>query len=153
MDQIGADAGPIRQFVASLHRNVPVDRALDEAEILPSTRAFVRSTLQLTRQGDTHEVAAAFFHGREDVIPDMFARLVVSLPREGVCVDRLLHYLQRHIELDANDHGPLAAKLVTTLCGDQPQRSQEAISAAMAAIAQRIALWDGVLAKITASAG
>ena len=148
MDEIGADVRPIRQFISSLREGVPVNRALDEASILPSTRGFVRSTLCLTKDGQAHEVAAAFFHGREDVIPDMFSRLVVSLPRQGVCVERLVHYLQRHIELDANDHGPLAAKLVRNLSQLQSHGPREAELAAKAAISQRIALWDGVLAEI-----
>lgn len=148
MDEVGADAKPIRQFVASLQQGVPVEQVLSEAAILPTTRAFVRSTLRLTECGLPHEVAAAFFHGREDIIPDMFDRLVKSLPREGVSVERLVHYLKRHIELDADEHGPLARKLVDNLCGNQRQRQRESDEAASQSISQRIALWDGVLAEI-----
>ncbi len=148
MDEIGADARPIREFLSQLRRGVPIDVALDEAAILDNTRDFVRSTLRLTKQGYAHEVAAAFFHGREDIIPDMFSRFVNSLPQQGIRVERLVHYLQRHIELDANDHGPLAARLVKRLCGDQPSREAESMAAAGMAISQRIALWDGILAEI-----
>lgn len=151
MQEIGADLRPIQQFISSLRRAVPVDQALDEVNILPSTRAFVRSTFRLTKNGEPHEVAAAFSYGREDVIPEMFSRLVASLPRQGVCVERLVHYLQRHIELDANDHGPLASKLVKSLCAQQPEREQAAEATASSAISQRIALWDGVLAEIRRS--
>ena len=149
MDEIGADGRPIREFISRLRKSVPVSQALDEVDILTTTKEFVRSTLFLTHHGQPHEVAAAFFHGREDVIPDMFSRLVVSLPNEGVRVERLVHYLQRHIELDANDHGPLAAKLVKTLCHGQRQREQEAEIAAIGAIQQRMALWDGIFSKIS----
>ena len=148
MEEVGADVQPIQTFISSLGRGTTVDCALDEVTILPSTRAFVRATLHLTRQGQAHEVAAAFFHGREDVIPDMFSRLVDSLPRQGVCVERLVHYLQRHIELDANDHGPLASRLVSSLCDQQIERERAAAAVASAAISQRIALWNGVLAEI-----
>jgi hypothetical protein len=153
MDEVGADARPIREFISNITRGMPLDQALEAASILPSTRRFVRSTLRLTTRGQTHEVAAAFFHGREDVIPDMFSRLVVSLPRQGVCVERMVHYLRRHIELDANDHGPLASKLVKSLCDRRPEREQEALTAAMASIAERISLWDGVLGEIRANDG
>jgi hypothetical protein len=148
MDEVGADTSPIRQFVERLRRRIPFESALAEVQILPNTAAFVRSTMQLTMHGEPHEVAAAFFHGREDVIPDMFARLVESLPQQGIRVERLVHYLQRHIELDANDHGPLAKKLVLTLCDNQPKREQEATATARQAIAQRISLWDGILAEV-----
>ena len=78
----------------------------------------------------------------------MFARLVGSLPKQGVPVERLVHYLQRHIELDANDHGPLARKLVNTLCDQLPQREREATLIASQSISQRISLWDGILTEI-----
>jgi hypothetical protein len=148
MDEIGADSHPIRQFVKSLRSGIPLQQALDAAPICPSTRQFVRSTMHLAMNGQPHEVAAAFFYGREDIIPDMFNRLVEVLPREGVPVERLVHYLRRHIELDTNDHGPLALKLVTSLCDHRHQREAEAACVAASAISQRIALWDGVVAEI-----
>jgi Protein of unknown function (DUF3050) len=148
MDEVGADARPIRDFIARLRRGVAVEEALAAVPILPSTRDFVRNTLHLTMNGQPHEVAAAFFYGREDVIPDMFSRLVQSLPQEGVCVERLVHYLNRHIELDAGEHGPLARRIVSNLCDRQPRREGEANAAAHTAITHRIALWDGVLDQI-----
>lgn len=148
MDEVGADARPIREFIAKLRRQVPIEQALSESAILPSTRDFVRSTWQLTSLGKPHEIASAFFHGREDVIPDMFARLVEALPHDGVPVERLVHYLKRHIELDGDEHGPLASKLVDNLCNHQPQRRAEANVAARQAVSQRISLWSGVLAEI-----
>ena len=90
MDEVGADTRPICDFVAKLGRQVPIEQALSETSILPSTRDFVRSTLHLTSLGQPHEIASAFFYGREDVIPDMFARLVVSLPQQDVKVERLV---------------------------------------------------------------
>lgn len=148
MDEIGADSRPIRDFVSQLQNGVPIESALERADILPSTREFVRSTMRLTIEGLPHEVAAAFFYGREDVIPDMFARLVASLQKEGQAIDRFRHYLNRHIELDANDHGPLAQRLVDRLCDEQVQHKIETATAANAAIHQRIRLWDGILAAI-----
>lgn len=148
MDEIGADTQVIREFVASLNRGISLEQALNDASILPSTRDFVRSTMCLAMEGQPHEVAAAFFYGREDVIPEMFSRLVDVLPDEGVPVARLDHYLRRHIELDASDHGPLALKLVATLCDNQPHREAEAASVAATAIKRRISLWDGILSEI-----
>ena len=148
MNEVGADQKPICEFVSKLQQRVPVEQALSEAAILPSTREFVRSTLQLTLLGQPHEIASAFFYGREDVIPDMFSRLVASLPQQGVRVERLVHYLKRHIELDGDTHGPLAKSLVESLCDKQPDRRDEVIVAATRAISQRIALWNGVLAEV-----
>ena len=148
MDEVEADTGPIRKFISQIRQKIPIETALEEAPVLPSTRDFVRSTLRLTLHGLPHEVAAAFFYGREDVIPDMFSRLVDSLPQQGVSVARLDHYLRRHIELDTNDHGPLAQKLVRKLCDDQPQKNLEATATAIHSISQRISLWDGIYAEL-----
>lgn len=148
MTEVGADTGPIQEFIAALQAGLPLDAALDAAAILPGTRRFVRSTLKLACQGSPHEVAAAFFYGREDVIPDMFRRLVNSLPQQGVRVERLAHYLNRHIELDANDHGPLARRLVESLCQGDPARKNHVTATARQSIQQRLDLWDGVLQAI-----
>jgi pyrroloquinoline quinone (PQQ) biosynthesis protein C len=145
MDDVGADARPIRSFLSQLRDCVPFDRALEQSEILPGTRDFVRSTMDLTIHGQPCEIAAAFFYGREDVIPDMFARLVKSLPHEHVSVDRLVHYLNRHIELDGDSHGPLARRLVQHLVGGDPVREQRARRAARVAIQSRMDLWTGIL--------
>jgi hypothetical protein len=78
----------------------------------------------------------------------MFSRLIDSLPKESVSVERLKHYLQRHIELDGNDHGPLARRLLDMLCDNLVARESEAIAVASQAITQRIQLWDGLLKKL-----
>jgi hypothetical protein len=148
MEEVGADTSPIQIFIKQIRRRVPIEQALDAVEILPSTREFVRSTIRLTMSGQPHEVAAAFFYGREDVIPEMFSRFVDSLPKQGVSVERLEHYLRRHIELDANDHGPLAQRLLSMLCDNLKQRESEAINTALQAVTQRIALWEGICNEI-----
>lgn len=148
MTEVGADTSPIQEFTSALQAGVPLEAALNAAAILPSTRNFVRSTLRLACDGSPHEVAAAFFYGREDVIPDMFRRLVNSLPQQGVRVGRLAHYLNRHIELDANDHGPLAGRLVESLSQGIPARVDNVIATARQSIQQRLDLWDGVLQAI-----
>jgi hypothetical protein len=55
------------------------------------------------------------------------------------------HYLDRHITLDHDEHGPLALRLLASLCDGDPTREAEAVG--VAAIQARIALWDGVRAE------
>ena len=46
----------------------------------PHVQAFVAHTMGLAQSGSTEEVLAAFFYGREDIIPEMFRRLQKTLP-------------------------------------------------------------------------
>ncbi|MFG0333189.1 MAG: DUF3050 domain-containing protein, partial [Maioricimonas sp. JB049] len=59
-------------------------------------------------------------------------------------------YLDRHIELDADAHGPLARRLVETACDGDNQRRSEAAVAAAGAVEARIRLWDGLMAELDA---
>ena len=79
----------------------------------------------------------------------MFRALVTDLNRQ---VDgdlrRFVWYLQRHIEVDGDEHGPLSLRMVTDLCGQDPVAWQEAGRAAEDAIQARLALWDGIYSQI-----
>lgn len=116
-----------------------------------AARAFVETTFSLIREGSVAAWAAAFTFGREDVIPDMFRALVRDLNerRDGAWA-KYVWYLERHIEVDGEDHGPLSLRMVSDLCGDSPERWAEAALAAERAIEARLALWDGVLASLPA---
>jgi hypothetical protein len=54
------------------------------------------------------------------------------------------YYLQRHIEVDSEDHGPAAEKLLARWVNGDPQREEDVYASAIAAVESRIALWDGV---------
>lgn len=148
MHEVGADTGPMEGFVEALRAGGSTDAGLKSAAVLDSTQAFVRFTLDVAVNGPPHAVAAAFFYGREDVIPGMFSRLIPSLEAQGRQVDRLRHYLRRHIELDGDSHGPLAQRLLNRLCADDPGRRREALEVARLALEHRIRLWDGIRAVI-----
>jgi hypothetical protein len=121
-----------------------------ELEGVPEAAArFMRNTFAVIRHGSTAAQAAAFTFGREDVIPDMFRELVRELNRESAGgLSKFVWYLERHIEVDGEDHGPLSLRMVSDLCGDDAALWEEAANAAEKAIEARLALWDGILAQI-----
>ncbi len=149
MDEVGADRAPIDAFVSVLRRGEPPGRALDRAPIPPPTRDFVRATLRTAREGAVHEVAASFLHGREDLVPAMFRRIVTTLEAEGsIACPAFRCYLDRHVDVDERDHGPMAAQLLRSLCGEDEEKWAQAAEAAAAALAARRALWDGVVEQL-----
>ncbi len=148
MELAGADTTLVRALASyppvGLHelRFEGVPRAAQE---------FVEATFRVIREGSPAAQAAAFALGREDAIPAMFRSLVRGLSREADGrLDMFVWYLERHIEVDGEDHGPLALGMVSDLCGVNDALWAEAACAAEDALRARIALWDGVLAEIRA---
>ncbi len=150
MVECGADTAGIDRFLGDLAAGVAPESALVRAGAPESVVRFVTSTLELAEVGKTHEVCAAFFFGREEIIPDMFQALLGGMERLGRSTGRLRYYLQRHIDVDGDSHGPLAQQLLADLCGDDATRRAEAGTAARRALKSRIGLWDGVLEAVAA---
>ncbi len=147
MDELGADTGPIDRFLAALDSGIPPMEALKEADLPESVRDFVSCNLDVALNGAPHEVASSFCHGRENLLPDVFSAVRANV--DGVLANApvLRHYLDRHIALDHDEHGPLALRLLASLCDGDPVREAEAEAVSVEAIRARIGLWDGVLAE------
>jgi hypothetical protein len=146
MQQARADTAPIHALVATITNNT-FDPATIDA---PATaRSFVASTFHTIHSGSIAATAAAFTFGREDVIPDIFRNLVRDLnaQHDGE-LNKFVWYLERHIEVDSEDHGPLSLRMVADLCANDDALWQQATQSAAAAIEARLALWDGILAEI-----
>lgn len=151
MAAAGADTGPIARFVETLRNGAGVERALDAADPTPGVRRFVETTIALAGASDV-EVAAAFAYGRELVIPPMFQELVGKLrERDPDRFGPLAFYLERHIETDGEQHGPIARRLVDRLVGGDPARAELAVQAAHRALEARRALWDEIRGAIDAA--
>lgn len=149
MDECGADSELFKSFEKSLKNGLDYQTALAEnITIRSSIRDFVSFNLDLATNGELFEVAAVFFYGREGLIPEMFKPLVDSLIETGNASDRLVFYLNRHIEVDEDHHGPLAEKLFLELCENDPEKISRANLIGQKCLETRMKLWDGVLAEI-----
>ncbi len=111
MEEIGADTQVVRSFMQKIDRGEQWSIALKELEVPPSITEFVEGTLNCAIHGSVVEVAAYFFFGREDIIPDMFERLLKLWDHGAVEVPYFAYYLKRHIELDGDSHGPWAREM------------------------------------------
>lgn len=144
MREVGASTVAVERFVTLQREGVSYDVALRSVDVDAATAQFVRHTLHTALHAPGHSVAAAFLHGRESVIPQMFQRI---LDDWGIGIEQaptFRYYLERHIEVDSEDHGPAAEKLLTRLIDGDPQREEDVYASALAAVESRIALWDGL---------
>ena len=153
MRECGADTTAIDQFMSDLRSGRSVREALGGPRVPAGAASFVRSTFEIVQSDDLPSVAAAFTLGREDLLPGIFERLVSELnsSHHGT-LDTLQYYLRRHIELDGEQHGPMAARLVATVCGHDELRWERAAAAAVKALDARLQLWDSMLGLIAPTA-
>jgi hypothetical protein len=86
----------------------------------------------------------------------MFRRLLNTLYDAKHDNDRLRHfiyYIDQHIELDGDSHGPKGRELLEDLLANSPHREERARRAAYSSIKARIGLWNGTLSKLRNSRG
>ena len=144
MLEVGASTHAIDTFITLQRRGVEANAALGQVDVLPGVVRFVASTLHIALNAPTHCVAAAFLHGRESIIPSMFERLLQGSEIIRSQAPTLGEYLNRHIELDTQDHEPGAQRMLQGLTDNAPERQQQAAETAVNAVENRIKLWDDV---------
>jgi len=149
MTGCGASTAAIDQFLDAIRSGQPVSSALESPLAPASVRRFVRQTFAVIEHGSIHAIASAFTFGREDLLPTLFRRVVDELNvQSGGGLGDFRYYLNRHIGLDEEAHGPMASKLITMLCATDENRWREAQCVAVQALEARKDLWDGMLAAI-----
>ena len=130
MRDVGAGTQQFDAFRSLAKAGIPVEVALVRIGVPSHVKVFVAHTMALANSGTTEEVLAAFFYGREDIIPEMFRRLLHTLYGTKHNDDRLryfIYYIDRHIELDGDSHGPKGRELLESLVANSPHRTELAL--------------------------
>ncbi len=142
MEQAGANTAGIRGLIRDLVAGRSLREAIAGQVSRPSVRDFLDFTFDTIASGEVHRVAAVFTFGLEDLIADMFGKIVADFPEDfGI----FRYYLKRHIEVDGDHHSQLAIAMLEELCGADEGLWESAAQAVIAALEARIRLWDGVL--------
>ncbi|MBU2939288.1 DUF3050 domain-containing protein [Lacinutrix sp. C3R15] len=152
MHQIDANTNQITLFIGCIQDGLSIDEAAIKANLNTETLQFVQFTFDVIATNAPHKIASAFTFGREDVIPDMFFQIIDKSKTSDNSYSKLTYYLNRHIELDGDEHGPLSLKMIEELCGDDNQKWKDVLEVAKKALQQRIALWDGIYNLISNTA-
>ena len=149
MSQIGASTKIINDFISKIKNSKSYSDSIEKININPIVKEFMDFTFNIINTNKNHVIASVFTFGREDLIPDMFIEIVKKLSNsDEIEADNLVYYLERHIEIDADEHGPMALKMIEELCGDDETKWKEAEIASKKALEMRIKLWNYIEIKL-----
>jgi len=150
MKSIDANTKTIDNFIESLKNNIPLNDAIDKLRISDAIKKFVKFSFSVIKENKTHIIAAVFTFGREDLLPDVFIKFLEQLQTKYPgSLEDLVYYFKRHIELDGDEHGPMALKMIENLCGENEVKWNEVVEASKQALQMRINLWDSINEKVT----
>ncbi|WP_162126541.1 DUF3050 domain-containing protein [Flavobacterium phycosphaerae] len=151
MQSCGADITELNQFLQNVIATNNIFVAIKQSSLHPKIKDFLDFTFRIIDEGKTHKIAAAFTFGREDLIPTMFTEILKNFQQHFPDVDlaKLIYYFERHIELDADEHGPMAMQMITELCQDDAQKWKDVEDVSIMALEKRIGLWNAIEEKIT----
>lgn len=141
MKEVGAETDHINRWIDDL-TNLKFDRKY----VPEPAQKFMATTFKAINTG-AHTLAASFCYGRETAIPAMFTRILSQTKTSRIDAPMFYYYLERHIALDGDDHGPKAAEIVYDVCdriGGTDLIYQQAEQAALDAIQARIDFFDGI---------
>lgn len=150
MADIGADCAPVVRLVERAHHE-GVSVALGDPQIPEPSRRFMCFTFETIARGQPHRLAALLAYGRETLVPDVFRSLLRGAEMSAALPPSLHRYLERHVELDGGEHGPLSLLLVEELCEGDERRHAEVVDTAIGAVTARLELWDHIHERVVSA--
>jgi hypothetical protein len=150
MEACGADTTPINNFLKHVAQTQNIFVSIKQSDLHPNIKAFLDFTFRVIEEGGAHQIAAAFTLGREDLIPDMFTEILKNFQANFPDTDlsQLIYYFERHIQLDADEHGPMAMKMIQELCEGSQRKWKEVEEVSVMALEKRIGLWNAIEANV-----
>lgn len=149
MNHIQSDISKIKSFLSNWDNKFSATENIENEKLPKFVSDFLKFTFEVISLNKDYVTAAVFTFGREDLIPDMFIEILKNIKEEDrVNIYPLIYYFERHIEVDSDEHGPLALEMVSELCGHNETKWNEAKIYSKKAMEMRIKLWDGIYSMI-----
>ena len=120
--------------------------SINNLELHKNIKEFLRFTFSVIEEGKPHKIAAIFTFGRENLIPNMFNEILREFEKniKDKDISKLIYYFERHIELDEDEHGPMALEMVSMLAENDQKKWDEIEKISIEALEKRILLWDAI---------
>ena len=146
MEDIGASTKKSTDLITNMINSDDIFKTINNLEIHPNIKEFLKFTFSVIEEGKPHKIAAIFTFGRENLIPNMFNEILHEFQKNITEIDisKLIYYFERHIELDEDEHGPMALEMVTELAKNDKIKWQEIEDISITALNKRILLWDAI---------
>lgn len=149
MNEVNANTQKVLSFINSIKSIDDFNIKLHNSNLKIAEKKFLGFTFNLIQTNEIHKIASAFTFGREDLIPDMFIEIIKQSNNEAKnSYPKLTYYLERHIELDGDEHGPLSLEMISELCGTNSEKWKDVLDTAKEALKLRICLWDEIASEI-----
>ena len=150
MVDIGAQIEFPTKTIEKIASSENIFKSIDELQIHENIKEFLKFTFSIIEEGKPHKIAAIFTFGRENLIPNMFNEILREFEKNITDKDisKLIYYFERHIELDEDEHGPMALEMVSMLAENDPKKWNEIESISIQALEKRILLWDAINEQI-----
>jgi transcription termination factor NusB len=154
MQEVNADTQKVEAIISSFTSLKTISGQIETAQLNQAEKNFLQFTFRVINSQQPHLIAAAFTFGREDLIPDMFLGIIEQSGENGPSnYKKLEYYLKRHIELDGDEHGPLAMRMIQALCGSDDQKWNDVLEYSKQALQYRIELWDSIAENLKENKG
>ena len=146
MIDIGAKIGFPTKNINEIASSKNVFASIDNLELHKNIKEFLRFTFSVIEEGKPHKIAAIFTFGRENLIPNMFNEILREFEKniKDKDISKLIYYFERHIELDEDEHGPMALEMVSMLAENDQKKWDEIEKISIEALEKRILLWDAI---------
>lgn len=146
MKDLGASTENINAFLKQLEHGTDIFLVISASDLPKAVKSFLIFTFNTIFHRQLPEIISAFTFGREELIPDMFTEIIDNIqnkfPKENI--SKLKYYFDRHIEIDADEHGPMALKLIENICRNDINKWGAVKEIAVSSLKKRLKLWNGI---------
>ncbi len=141
MKSMGANSDQLDILISKITDKGYNEKFIDDIKASAEVKNFLKNDLQVSIRGSLPEIVGVFTLGREKVIPNMFKYILPAI-NESPTSKYLITYLERHIDIDGDRHGPLSMKLLDVSCNKL--QLNLAYTSAINSLELRLLVWDRI---------